>query len=183
MRALHPRDQHQRPEQETRGADQGKTAEPYWQPVFGGYDFMRYFGVEAAYMDGGSPSDHGFSVDLTGWDLAVRGILPIGDRGEVFAKLGWVWWDADFEGFGSDSGDDLLYGVGGGYRLTDRRQPNFDRTFSEVACNAPSIKWRVGFARQLGMTIVRKMPALRICANTVPQALPAMPQSSRCTSP
>jgi len=88
--------------------------------VFGGYDFMRYFGVEAAYMDGGSPSDHGFSVDLTGWDLAVRGILPIGDRGEVFAKVGWVWWDADFEGFGSDSGDDLLYGVGGGYRFTDQ---------------------------------------------------------------
>ncbi len=87
--------------------------------VFAGYDFMKYVGVEAAYMDGGSPSDHGFSIDLTGWDLAVRGILPLGDRGEVFAKVGWVWWDVNADEFGSDNGNDLMYGVGGGFRFTD----------------------------------------------------------------
>jgi hypothetical protein len=88
--------------------------------VFGGYDFMKYVGVEAAYMDGGSPSDHGVGVDVSGWDLAVRGILPLGDRGEVFAKVGWVWWDLKADGFGSDSGNDLMYGVGGGFRFTDQ---------------------------------------------------------------
>lgn len=87
--------------------------------VFGGYDFFKYLGVEAAYMNGGSPSDHGFSIDVDGWDIAVRGILPLGDRGELFAKLGYVWWNADTNGFGSDDGEDLMYGIGGGFRFTD----------------------------------------------------------------
>ncbi len=87
--------------------------------VFGGYDFIKYFGVEAGYMDGGSPSDHGFNVKIHGWDLALRGILPIGERGEVFAKIGEVWWHVKADGFGSDSGNDLLYGIGGGYRFAD----------------------------------------------------------------
>jgi OmpA-OmpF porin, OOP family len=88
--------------------------------VFGGYDFMKYVGVEAAYMDGGSPSDSGLDVDVTGWDLAARGILPVGERGEVFAKVGWVWWDLDAGYLGSDDGNDLMYGIGGGFRFTDQ---------------------------------------------------------------
>jgi len=88
--------------------------------VFAGYDFMKYFGMEAAYMDGGSPSDHGFNVDLSGWDIALRGILPIGEKGELFAKLGYVWWHVDADEFGSDNGDDMMYGLGGGYRFTDQ---------------------------------------------------------------
>ena len=87
--------------------------------LFAGYDFMKYVGVETAYIDDGSPSDHGAKISLTGWDVAVRGILPIADRGEVFAKLGYVWWDVSSHGYGSDSGDDMLYGVGGGFRFTD----------------------------------------------------------------
>jgi OOP family OmpA-OmpF porin len=87
--------------------------------VFGGYNFIRYVGVEAAYMDGGSPSDHGVGIDLKGWDLAARGILPIGDQFEVFAKVGVVWWDVSAHHFGSDSGNDLFYGVGGGFDFTD----------------------------------------------------------------
>lgn len=87
--------------------------------VFGGYDFMKYVGVEAAYMDGGSPSDHGANVDVTGWDLAVRGMLPITDSFELFAKLGYVWWDLSAHGYGDDNGDDLMYGVGVGYRFGD----------------------------------------------------------------
>ncbi len=87
--------------------------------VFGGYDFLRYFGVEAAYNDGGSPSDHGFDVGVKSWDLALRGILPIGERGEVFAKLGYAWWDLDVDRLGSGDGEDLFFGIGGGYRFGD----------------------------------------------------------------
>ena len=87
--------------------------------VFGGYDFVKFFGVEAAYLNGGSPSDHGVSVDVDGWELALRGILPIGERGEVFAKLGYAWWNVDADGFGDDSASDLMYGIGGGFRFGD----------------------------------------------------------------
>jgi OmpA-OmpF porin, OOP family len=87
--------------------------------IFAGYDFMKYVGVEGAYMDGGNPSDHGFDIGLTGWDLAVRGMWPVTDNFELFAKLGYVWWDVSTHGYGSDSGDDLMYGAGAGYRFGD----------------------------------------------------------------
>jgi OmpA-OmpF porin, OOP family len=91
--------------------------------LFGGYD-LKYIGIEGAYMDGGSPSDHDLKIDVTGWDLALRGILPISDQFNLFAKVGVVWWDVSAHGYdlyGKDSGNDLLYGVGAGFGFT----PNF----------------------------------------------------------
>jgi OOP family OmpA-OmpF porin len=71
-------------------------------------------------MDGGSPSDHGFDVDINGWDLALLGKWPVNEQFDLFAKLGVVWWDAEAAGFGDDSGEDLLYGFGIGYHFSDQ---------------------------------------------------------------
>lgn len=80
------------------------------------------FGIEAAYVDFGAPSDtilgDTFALDVTG--LSAFGTVGL-DWGlfGIFGKVGMVSWDADITAFGetgTDSGTDTAYGVG--FRLT-----------------------------------------------------------------
>lgn len=81
------------------------------------------FGVEAAYVDFGAPSENvlgqKIEADVTG--LSAFGTLGI-DWGlfGIFAKAGLVSWDADFAldniDVGSEDGSDAAYGLG--FRLT-----------------------------------------------------------------
>jgi OOP family OmpA-OmpF porin len=90
--------------------------------VYGGYRFFKFFGVEGSYVDFGSPEDSGFTIEPDGWDAFAVGVLPIGERFEVFGKLGLLWWDADISGSGfsdSDSGSDTAWGVGGAFKIGD----------------------------------------------------------------
>jgi OOP family OmpA-OmpF porin len=90
--------------------------------VFGGYRFMDYFAAELEYIDGGTAEDGGFEIDVSGWNLSGIGRLPIGEKFNVFAKLGMIFWDADLGGIesGSDSGEDFSWGIGAGYSFTDQ---------------------------------------------------------------
>ena len=110
--------------------------------VFGGYKFMKYVGVELEYIDAGDAEDkwsesfEGISEELkvtigfSGFNASAVGILPIGEKFNVFGKLGFMMWDADlrarysFDGFSdsesdSDSGTDFSWGVGAGFDFTD----------------------------------------------------------------
>ena len=91
--------------------------------VFGGYGFNQYFGVDLEYLDGGTVEDRGFEIDVSGFNASVTGAWPVTEQFDVFAKLGMLFWDADFdvpgEGSDSDSGEDFSWGVGAGYDFTD----------------------------------------------------------------
>jgi outer membrane protein with beta-barrel domain len=88
--------------------------------IYAGYDFFKFFGVEASYLDFGSPDDSSggtdVSVDSTGWDAFAVGVLPFGKHFQIFGKVGLVKWnsDTDVSGSGSDSssGTDTAYGAG-----------------------------------------------------------------------
>jgi OOP family OmpA-OmpF porin len=88
--------------------------------VFGGYQFMKYLGVELEYLDGGTVEDFGTEIDVSGFNLSGMGILPVGEKFNLFAKLGMIFWDADVSGGGSDSGEDFSWGIGAGYSFTDQ---------------------------------------------------------------
>ncbi len=90
-----------------------------------GYRFFKFFGVEAGYVDFGSPEgDVGNNVNLeadaTGWDIYAVGVIPI-TRLEIFGKVGYFDWDfdSDLSNGSSASGDgkDLSYGVGIGLHV------------------------------------------------------------------
>jgi hypothetical protein len=98
----------------------GFSGNDFAYKVFAGFDFNPYIGVEGGYLNGGSPSDRGFDIEVDGWDLAVLGKWPVSDQFEIFARLGYVWWDAEADGFGSDSGEDLMYGLGVGFDFNDQ---------------------------------------------------------------
>jgi OOP family OmpA-OmpF porin len=89
--------------------------------VFGAYTFNDNFGVEGGWIDFGNASENvaGSTIDLNtdGFDLYAVGNLPMSENFDLFAKIGFLSWDASgsIDGFdaGSDSGEDLALGFGG----------------------------------------------------------------------
>ncbi len=100
--------------------------------LFGGWRFNRYLALELAYIDLGSLEDRiaGLPVDLSieGFAPYVVGTLPLGIF-ELFAKVGYFFYDAEAGVGGSNSGlprvsdsdsdEDLVYAFGVGITLFD----------------------------------------------------------------
>jgi OOP family OmpA-OmpF porin len=88
--------------------------------VYAGYQFFKFFGVEASYLDFGSLNDSSGGTDVTikstAWDAFAVGILPFGKHFQIFGKFGLVGYssDTDVSGSGTDnsSGTDTAYGAG-----------------------------------------------------------------------
>ena len=87
--------------------------------IFGGYNIgfipLVDFAVEGSYVDFGSPSENGNTVEVTGLNAFGLAGLSFGPFG-VFAKAGVIDWDADSSG-GDDSGTDPAYGLGARFAL------------------------------------------------------------------
>ena len=100
--------------------------------VIAGYRFTGFFAVEASWLDFGRLSDFFadglgepvvVEADLKGFDAVAMGMIPLGIA-DVFAKAGIVVWDADIRTafgtiseFDSDSGSDLVVGLGAQVRV------------------------------------------------------------------
>ncbi|BDU15352.1 outer membrane beta-barrel protein [Lysobacter auxotrophicus] len=94
--------------------------------VFGGYQFNRYFGLEAGYADFGKlePRGTGTPLEASSVYLTAVGTVPITDNFSAYAKAGFQRWDLDrsipsIVGNTDDNGTDPTYGVGLQYRFTD----------------------------------------------------------------
>ena len=86
--------------------------------IYGGYHFLQFFAVEAAYRNLGSPSADIFGskleIEPTGFDVAALVGVPLGPV-YLFGKISAIRWDADakFEGESdSEDGTDVGAGVG-----------------------------------------------------------------------
>jgi OOP family OmpA-OmpF porin len=95
--------------------------------VFGGYQFNRYFGVEAGYADFGKiePEVAGPALEGDSAYLTAVGTLPVSENFALYAKAGVHRWNVDtslpgLTGNDDDSGTDPTYGIGAQYRFTDR---------------------------------------------------------------
>jgi hypothetical protein len=88
--------------------------------VYGSYMFNENIGVEATYLDMGSPSDGPIRVtDLTGFATQVVGVLPLGSF-DLFAKVGYIYYDAEFRSGSSTptrNGFELAAGFGARYNV------------------------------------------------------------------
>jgi len=105
--------------------------------VFGGYNFMKFFQVEAAYVDVSgpgaeitSPVSASVSTSANGFAFQAMGVLPLGLKFQLFADYGLFMWDGDMTvssaSFGSGSastdGTDPKYGVGFGWNVIPKGQ-------------------------------------------------------------
>jgi len=94
--------------------------------IIAGYRFMGFLAVEGNYVNFGNLKDSyagdgepvSLETDLSGFDVCAMGMLPLGIA-DIFAKAGLVSWDADLQeavgqiiDYGSDSGTDLVVGLG-----------------------------------------------------------------------
>jgi hypothetical protein len=94
--------------------------------AFVGWRFNPYIGVEVDYVDLGAPEDTianvNFETKISGIAPYVIGTLPLGPV-ELFAKAGYYFYDVEVNARNivsvDDSGEDLVYGVGGGVTLFD----------------------------------------------------------------
>jgi len=98
---------------------------------FGGFRVNDYLSLEAGYShffeSSGDVAGIDVKMDGSAWDASVRPTLPIGDRFEAFGILGWSKYSFDVKvsanglsASDSDSDDNMMYGLGGAYSLTDR---------------------------------------------------------------
>ena len=92
---------------------------------FGGYQFNRYFGLEAGYADFGETEPLGSAgprLEADAAYLVAVGTVPFTDSFSGYAKAGISDWNVDtsIAGFvGDDNGNDPTYGLGLQYRFTD----------------------------------------------------------------
>lgn len=92
--------------------------------VFGGWTFLKFLAVEAAYVDFGTVKDDSSGSDLetdaTGYELFAVGKIPIFFF-EPFVKIGYASVDSEVAGTGigssSDTTHDMVYGVGVGFNI------------------------------------------------------------------
>ena len=95
--------------------------------LFAGYEFPKFIGLEAGYLDFGSYDVGSFedegvlaSADLNAWTAALTGRIPLGKLFTIYAKVGYFFWDAEVQAAedigdladATDSGEDLFYGAG-----------------------------------------------------------------------
>lgn len=99
--------------------------EDFAYQVFGGYQFNRYLGAEAAYTDFGKVdlADNVGELEADTWSLVLVGTVPFTEKFSGYVKAGFHDWDAELGvpdiGFADDSGTDPTYGLGLQYRFTD----------------------------------------------------------------
>ncbi|HAG95830.1 MAG: hypothetical protein CMK83_09545 [Pseudomonadales bacterium] len=101
-----------------------------YQLILGG-DLNQFFGVEGSYIDFGKYGGNLAEADTDGFTLAVKGTLPITDFFSLHAKGGQLWWDSDYEVLGYDGsadGEELFWGVGAAFSVTESVDITFDYT-------------------------------------------------------
>ncbi|MCO4786227.1 porin family protein [Marinomonas atlantica] len=109
-----------------------------WQGIIG-YRFNQYMALEGAYTDFGSYGSGIASAETDGYSAAVKGILPLTDSIEFFAKAGQVWYETDYSvaGFNGSSDDEALFlGAGFNFKLSDQLLLNAQYAWYDANLNA-----------------------------------------------
>ena len=126
-------------------ADAGLSASDTGWKAFGGYDFIRYFGVEGGYSDLGTFEEAGSSASVNGLGVYARGLIPIGESVELFGKLGMVRWDVEAQGV-SDTGNDLAFGAGAAFNFAQKYSVRLEYEIFDIESDANASMGSVGFA-------------------------------------
>jgi OOP family OmpA-OmpF porin len=102
--------------------------------IFGGYKFNPNWGIEGAYIDAGELSQSGTdsflgtasaTIEVSGINLAVLGIIPVSERFSLQGKAGLFLWDMDVSFTSSvfgpaslnEGGTSPMFGIGGTFNI------------------------------------------------------------------
>ena len=108
-----------------------------------GYRINPYIAVEGGYIDFGKYGNHLANAKTDGYTGALKLIAPIGDRVDVYAKGGQLWYDTDYSiaGYnGTDSDKAVFAGAGVGFKVTDNLVLNAEYTWYDVDLDASDVR-------------------------------------------
>jgi opacity protein-like surface antigen len=112
-----------------------------WQGLIG-YRFNEFFALEGGYTDFGSYGGNLANADTDGYSAAVKGILPLTDSIEFFAKAGQIWYDTEYSvaGVTGSSDDEALFaGAGLNFKLSEQLLLNAQYTWYDAELSADDL--------------------------------------------
>ncbi len=87
-----------------------------------GYRFNNFFAIEGSVIDFGSYGTDLAEASTDGYTFALKGTLPLTESFGLYAKIGQLWWETDYEvaGFdGKEEDESLFYGAGVSFDVTE----------------------------------------------------------------
>lgn len=112
-----------------------------WQGLVG-YKFNPYIAVEGSYIDFGKYGSSVAGAETDGYTAALKLMLPLGERVELYAKGGQLWYDTDYHVAGIDGGDDdtgVFAGAGVGFKITENFLINAEYTWYDAEIDAGDV--------------------------------------------
>ena len=107
-----------------------------------GYKFNKYLALEGSYINFGDYGNGLANAETDGYTAALKVMLPIADRVELYAKGGQLWYSTDYEvvGFsGNDDGEGVFAGAGVAFKVTDRFLINAEYTWYDADINVDNV--------------------------------------------
>ena len=107
-----------------------------------GYKFNKYLALEGSYINFGDYGNGLANAETDGYTAAIKVMLPIADRVELYAKGGQLWYSTDYEvvGFsGNDDGEGVFAGAGVAFKVTDRFLINAEYTWYDADINVDNV--------------------------------------------
>ncbi len=86
--------------------------------IYAGYDYSERLAFEVGYVSLGEMRSNAKSTEITGYEVAAVGKVPLNDSIGLFGKAGMFRWDAE-NGNDSRSATDIMFGAGVNYKLSD----------------------------------------------------------------
>ncbi len=107
-----------------------------------GYKFNKYLALEGSYINFGDYGNGLANAETDGYTAALKVMLPIADRVELYAKGGQLWYSTDYDvvGFsGNDDGEGVFAGAGVAFKVTDRFLINAEYTWYDADIKVDSV--------------------------------------------
>ncbi|MGI2096044.1 porin family protein [Shewanella glacialipiscicola] len=107
-----------------------------------GYKFNKYLALEGSYINFGDYGNGVANAETDGYTAAIKVMLPIADRVELYAKGGQLWYSTDYDvvGFsGNDDGEGVFAGAGVAFKVTDRFLINAEYTWYDADINVDNV--------------------------------------------
>lgn len=120
------------------GEDEFDDDKDVWQGLIG-YRFNSYFALEGSYIDFGDYGNDLAGAETDGYTAALKGILPLGDRIEIFARLGQLWSETEyrFANVMTESDDESMFvGAGIAFKVSERFIINAGYTLYDTSLDA-----------------------------------------------
>lgn len=107
-----------------------------------GYRFNPYFAVEGGVIDFGDFDGDLGDVSTDGYTFALKGGIPLTESFGLYAKIGQLWWESDYNvlGYsGSEDDESLFYGLGMAFDITDNVIFNVQYNWYDVDLSADEV--------------------------------------------